>query len=284
MTATFRCALFISMAMLLVAADHHGTVTFGGVPVPGATVTATQADQKLAVITDPQGAYSFRELRDGPWTLQVEMAGFAPLTQDVEVAPNATPSALELKLLPFSEIVRQAPELPKPGAANPPPATPAVTSTNPSPARNSKAAAPVAAGQRGFQRAELNASPTESAAAAAIPSNSNSVEQNDLAQRAADGLLINGSQLNGGSSAFGQNAAFGNNRRGAPSLYNGSLGFIFDNSTFDARPFSLTGQDTRPKAAYNNIQGSNFRRRAQTSAFDPQRPHLFRGVSVVPES
>ena len=100
----------------------------------------------------------------------------------------------------------------------------------------------------------MNAAPAESAAAAAIPSNSNSADQNDLAQRASDGLLINGSQLNGGSSAVGQNAAFGNNRRGAASLYNGSLGFIFDNSTLDARPFSLTGQDT-PKAAYSNIQG-----------------------------
>ncbi len=242
------------MASFLAAAEHHGTVTFGGVPVPGATVTATQADQKLTVITDPQGAYSFRELPDGTWTLQIEMAGFAPLMQDVAVAPGATPSVWELKLLPFNEIVRQAPEIPKPETANPPSATPAITSTNPSPAPNSKAAAQAAAAQRGFQRAEVNASPTESAAASAIPNNSNSADQNDLAQRAADGLLINGSQLNGGSSAFGQNAAFGNNRRGAASLYSGSLGFIFDNSTLDARPFSLTGQDT-PKAAYSNIQG-----------------------------
>ncbi len=254
MAAPVRCALFLLAASLLAAAEHHGAVTFGGVPVPGATVTATQADQKLTVITDPQGAYSFRELRDGPWTLQVEMAGFAPLTQVVAIAPGSTPSVWELKLLPFNEIVRQAPETPKLLAANPPPATPAVTSSSPAPARNSKAAAPAAPAQRGFQRTEVNAAPTESAAAAAIPSNSISADQSDLAQRASDGLLINGSQLNGGSSALAQNAAFGNNRRGAASLYNGSLGFIFDNSTLDARPFSLTGQDT-PKAAYSNIQG-----------------------------
>ena len=254
MVAPFRCALLVSMASLLAAAEHHGVVTFGGVPVPGATVTATEADQKLAVITDPQGAYSFRDLRDGTWLLKVEMAGFAPLMQDVTVAPGGAATLWDLKLLPFNEIVRQAPEVAKPQAANPVSVQPAATSTNPAPARNLKAAVPAATALRGFELTEVNAAPAESAAAAAIPSNSNAPDQSDLAQRASDGFLINGSQLNGNSSPFGQNGAFGNNRRGPASLYNGSLGFIFDNSTLDARPFSLAGQDT-PKAAYSNIQG-----------------------------
>ncbi len=254
MPVLVRCALFLSMAALVTAAEHHGTVTFGGLPVPGATVTAMQGDQKLAVITDPQGAYAFPDLREGTWTLQLEMPGFAPLTQDVSVVPGSAPAAWELKLLPFDEIVRVVPAVPQPEAAKPPPATSTVASANPAPTQNLQVAPRASSPQRGFQRAEVNAAPGESAAAAAIPSNSGSTDQNDLAQRASDGLLINGSQLNGGSSAVGQNAAFGNNRRGAASLYNGSLGFIFDNSTLDARPFSLTGQDT-PKAAYGNIQG-----------------------------
>ena len=59
---------------------------------------------------------------------------------------------------------------------------------------------------------------------------------------------------NGASSPFAQLQAFGNNRRGVRSLYNGSLGFSLDNSTLDARTFSLTGQDT-PKPGYNQMQG-----------------------------
>ncbi len=43
-------------------------------------------------------------------------------------------------------------------------------------------------------------------------------------------------------------------RRGGRSLYNGNLGLIFDNSSLDARPFSLTGQDT-PRPNYSRLQG-----------------------------
>ena len=31
---------------LALASEYHGQVTFGGLPVPGATITATQGDQK----------------------------------------------------------------------------------------------------------------------------------------------------------------------------------------------------------------------------------------------
>jgi hypothetical protein len=76
----------------------------------------------------------------------------------------------------------------------------------------------------------------------------------DLSQRAADGFLINGSVLNGAASPFAQALAFGNFRNGPKGLYNGGIGLIFDNSAWDARPFSLTGQNT-PKPAYNRITG-----------------------------
>jgi len=78
--------------------------------------------------------------------------------------------------------------------------------------------------------------------------------QDDLNQRAADGFLINGSANNGAASPFAQPAAFGNNRNGTNGLYNGGIGIIFDNSALDARPFSLSGQNTA-KAAYNRATG-----------------------------
>jgi len=57
-----------------------------------------------------------------------------------------------------------------------------------------------------------------------------------------------------GGRGFGANAnSFGNARRNRRSQYNGNIALILDNSALDARPFSLTGQDT-PKAAYNHFR------------------------------
>jgi hypothetical protein len=59
----------------------------------------------------------------------------------------------------------------------------------------------------------------------------------------------------GGPRGPGQNGrnSFGNARRNRRSQYNGNLAVILDNSALDAKPFSLTGQDT-PKAAYNHFR------------------------------
>lgn len=76
----------------------------------------------------------------------------------------------------------------------------------------------------------------------------------ELQQRSADGLLINGSVNNGIASSFAQMPAFGNNRRGQRTLYNGNLGLLLNRAAFDARPFSITGQDT-PKPAYGRLEG-----------------------------
>lgn len=75
-----------------------------------------------------------------------------------------------------------------------------------------------------------------------------------VAAQAVDGLLINGSVNNGNASVFAQLPAFGNNRRGQRSMYNGTLGFILNNSMFDARSYSFTGQNTS-KPAYSRLQG-----------------------------
>lgn len=64
--------------MALVAAEYHGQVTIGGVPLPGVTVTATQGEKTLAAVSDQRGTYSFADLPDGKWSLQVEKSGFPP--------------------------------------------------------------------------------------------------------------------------------------------------------------------------------------------------------------
>ena len=84
-------------------------VKFAGLPVPGATITATMGDKKLVAVTDPQGQYSFADLADGVWNLQVEMLCFSTLKMEVAVAPNSPSPEWELKLLPFDEIKASAP-------------------------------------------------------------------------------------------------------------------------------------------------------------------------------
>ena len=97
----------------------------------------------------------------------------------------------------------------------------------------------------GFQRAEVSASNTPVAATEVSA---------DVSRRAADGFLVNGSVNNAASSPFTQIPAFGNNRAPGRWRYNGNLGLIMDNSRLDARPFSLTGQNT-PRLAYNRVTG-----------------------------
>ena len=92
---------WLSVAGLAMASEYHGQVTFGGLPVPGTTVkvTATQGNKTAIAITDTQGLYSFPDLTDGTWTIEIEMTGFAPVKQEVTVAPNAAAGAFEMKLL-----------------------------------------------------------------------------------------------------------------------------------------------------------------------------------------
>src|SRR6185436_15167631 len=127
--------------ILLLLAEHHGQVSFAGVAIPGATVTATQGDKKFVAITDSQGQYAFPELADGPFSIQVEMLGFTTVKQEV----NSATAQFELKMLPIdqiqSEIVRAAPPQPPPTAAPAPAAA----------AGNPRQAAAQARQQAGFQ-------------------------------------------------------------------------------------------------------------------------------------
>jgi hypothetical protein len=248
-----RAILSILLIVLLsdtaIAEQFQGTVKFAGVSVPGVVVTATQNDKKLSAVTDDQGVYTFPDLASGAWTFEVDMSGFAKLKEDVTIGPGVEPKVWELKMLGMGEI-----------AAVAAPPVPVAAATDGKPAEAPAAAAPNGnrppaqpASQTGFQRANLNASSGAAAAANDAPTFVNE-SAGDLAQRAADGLLINGSVNNGAASPFAQLAAFGNNRR-TRSLYSGALGLVMDNSIFDARPFSLTGQNT-PKQDYNFLVGS----------------------------
>ncbi len=222
-------------ASILAGSEHQGRVTFNGQPAPGATIAASQSGQNRFAVTDEQGAYRFRDLPEGLWTIRVELPCFAAISREVVVGPQSPAAAWELQLLPPEEIWQiavDAPPLPPPTVA------PASLSGTPPPAAKPKPA---------FRSAELIAS-NDSAAPI-------ETERPDSAQNASDVLTINGSANNGAASPFALTPAFGNNRRSARPLYSGGIGLTWDNAAWDARSFSLTGQDT-PKPAYNLAQGS----------------------------
>jgi hypothetical protein len=260
------CIIACAAVAGLRAAEHHGQVKFGGLPVPGATVTAVQGDKRMVAITDQQGAYSFAALPDGIWTIQVEMLCFEPVKQEVAIAPDAPSPAWELKLLPFDEIKASAPPPPPTGtpaaAAGAQIATgqPGASQSSAAPSakqdkkgsRTAKARGP-ANGSAGFQRTDVNASPDAAAPGNAAANDTSTLPAADQNQNASDAFVVNGSVSNGV-----ERRTIGNARRGPGSMFRGDLSLILDNSNLDARQFSFTGQDTA-QPSYDHLKaGASF--------------------------
>ena len=115
---TAKLLLICLAASGLLAAEHQGQVLFSGLAVPGATITATQADKRLVAVTDQKGVYTFKDLPDGTWKFKVEMLCFATIDREVVIAPGSPDAVWEIKLLPFAEIqAAGVPQAPKPAAA-----------------------------------------------------------------------------------------------------------------------------------------------------------------------
>jgi trimeric autotransporter adhesin len=199
------CALVgLAFPCLAAASEYHGQVTFAGSPLPGATVTATQGTKKITAVTDQGGLYTFPDLADGPWKIDVEMLCFATGHADVTVSAATPPGKWELTLLPLDQITKLT-KLP------PAPIPSLVTAPTPKKPENEQAAADIP-------------KPAE--------------------DQSSDGFLVNGSTNNAATSRFSLDQAFGNRRSNSRSLYNGGLAAIYDNSALDARPYSLSGLES----------------------------------------
>lgn len=219
----------------LLASEHHGVIKSGGLPVPGATVTATMGDKKVATTSDDNGAYAFPDLADGIWTINIEMLGFATLSKEVGVAPEAPSPIWDLKLLsadamkaavaaalapPAAPAATTTTAPASPAVPSTPAATPSTTpSTTPAPAAAppttsaaaapAKPAAPAASGnannrpsirqslqQRGNGFQRANVNTTGDAAAGE-PDPSLNLASADLAQSSGDAMMVNGSVSSG---------------------------------------------------------------------------------------
>jgi trimeric autotransporter adhesin len=242
---TIRSCLGLLLAIVwmvglsFAGSQYRGQVTFGDLQVPGATITAKHDGQTFSTVTDSRGVYVFPDLAAGMWTVTVEMQGFATVSQTVNVEPNSEPTMWQLKLLPLDQIKVQIANRPS-GRTNS--AVESLTNRQATPQGTSA------------QSTAASASPASEEQANASPSTGRAASQDSLSELASNGFLINGSVDNGAASPFAQFPMFGNHRPGSGGLYNGGIGIIFGNSALDARPFSLTGQNT-PKASYNLLTG-----------------------------
>jgi hypothetical protein len=217
---------WIGAAAIAAASPYSGQVTFGGLPLPGATILATRGADRFTVISDQSGRYRFDDLPDGDWSIDISMQCFAPIHAGVTVTASTAPGAWEMKLLPAEQLIALAKAV--------------QTDTVGQPAAHSDATPE-----------KQDASPAVGAANTPLDV-PKPTDQSD--QDSSDGFLVNGSVNNAATSMFSIDKAFGNKRGNSRNLYNGGLAFAFDNSALDAKQYSLTGVDT-PKPVYNRMTG-----------------------------
>src|SRR5215469_141724 len=86
----------LSLTIALTAAEYRGEVTFGGLPLPGVSIIATQGDRTLATSTDERGQYSFADLPAGKWSLHIQKLGFEPVTMDVNPGAGLDGAPIDL--------------------------------------------------------------------------------------------------------------------------------------------------------------------------------------------
>ena len=234
------------------ASQYQGFVTVGGVPVPGATVTVVQGGKKYVTVTDTQGFYSVPELADGAASVTVEMTGFAALKQDVTVTADGAMAKLELKILSLDEM-RAAMKPVLSGPYTEVQAKSEVKVTGAAPAKP-KGEQPVVAG--------------------------NAPSAEDNSNRAADGLLVNGSVNNAATSQFSLANRFGNTASGK-SLYSFSVNAKVQNSALDAKSYSLTGFDSSKPQTSQLLGGFAFQGPIKIPHFLRNGPNLFVGYQRV---
>src|SRR3984885_2967949 len=90
------------------ASAYHGQITFGGLPVPGATVTVTQGAETLTSVSDQGGLYDFPNLADGGWKIEIEMQGFSTIDAEITIAANSPEAKWELPLLSVDQMMARS--------------------------------------------------------------------------------------------------------------------------------------------------------------------------------
>src|ERR1017187_6739917 len=75
------------LALLLVLPSgvnaQRGVVQSEGIPIPGATVRATDGDRVVVALTDQSGTFTLNGITPGTWVIEVAMFGFEAASHEV---------------------------------------------------------------------------------------------------------------------------------------------------------------------------------------------------------
>jgi len=237
----------------VLAAEHHGSVKSAGLPVPGATVTAIKGDKKVVTTTDEQGTYSFPDLEDGAWTVEVEVPGFTSLSRTVNIAASEI-AQFDLRLASLQAPNQEQAATPRrqrdasPGAQNgsarseTPPNQPNFSEPGRGGQRGNVARPSIqqSLAGRGFQRLDVNAQNAGALQAEAEPSETPGLIPGDLNQSASEAFVVNGSVSNG-VNAPQQNDWLGFGPGGPGGLGPGGFGAPGGPGGPDANGFGVNG-------------------------------------------
>lgn len=249
-----------------------GSVKNGKTPLPGVTVTAanTLTGKKFSVASGLDGSFLLKNLPRGRYVVKVEFMGFATQTSDVVLNPENPSGKVEAELVLAS---RQQEQTERANSA-----TSASRGFQSLALDNSLSG--LAAGSQGNSAGAVSASDLASlpmnGAGADVSTESVSVSgvqgrtqdfgngnEEELQQRIQE--FRDRMQREGGAGGFG---GFGGGPGGGPggpvmigrvgrgfdiNKPHGFLYFQDDNSGLDARPYSLTGEESQ-KASYNQIR------------------------------
>ncbi|MBM3744952.1 MAG: TonB-dependent receptor [Acidobacteria bacterium] len=89
-----------TLCAALPGAEHRGVVKSSALPIPGATVTATQESRRITVWSDEAGVFRFPDLAPGTWKIEVSMAGFEVVSRDIDAAAAKSEWNLVVKTAP----------------------------------------------------------------------------------------------------------------------------------------------------------------------------------------
>jgi trimeric autotransporter adhesin len=243
-----------------------GVVKSGNMPIPGAGISATNADtkQQFTTWTDVDGSYRLRVPADGHYTVRVQMAGFAPNEQQVVFEASHSSAQANFELILQSRV-----------------RAPAIEQRRASPTGRgfqSVAVSQSGAGQDAATTSISDVVPagmpvpgiapdsaTESVAVTGNTSNSfNTMSADEMQQRFNDARQQGGgfggaiSGVPGGGFGGGGFGGGGFGRRGFDiNRPHGSLYYNIGDAALNASPYSLTGQPTeKPPYVQNGFGGS----------------------------
>ncbi|MFC5862909.1 TonB-dependent receptor [Acidicapsa dinghuensis] len=201
----------------------------------------THGSQKLATVTGIGGVFQFDDVADGEWMIEIDLQGFETIHATVTIGPHIKSVSWPLVLETTAQLTAHS----RPALA------PDIEETASATVKQTK---------------DTKKQPSDEVE---IPKVQEPEEQSQ------DGFLVNGSQNNSATSPFTIDPAFGNAHGNRRSLYNFGLATFIDNSSTDARPYSVSGVEA-PKNDYTHVTNSaQFGGPLNIPHLMPKGPNLF---------